>query len=46
LNCAFAVHGSNARIGVITQGADIMATFTGKESEQYAAVCSESHHDV
>ena len=21
-------------------------TFTGKESEQYAAVCSESHHDV
>jgi len=31
---------------VVTQGADIMANFTGKESEQYAAVCSESHHDV
>jgi nickel-dependent lactate racemase len=46
LNSAFALHGGNARIGVITQGADIMATFSGKESEQYAAVCSESHHDV
>ena len=46
LKSALARHGSTARIGVITQGADIMATFTGKESEQYAAVCSESHHDV
>jgi lactate racemase len=46
LNSAFALHGGNARIGVITQGADIMATFTRMESEQYAAVCSESHHDV
>jgi nickel-dependent lactate racemase len=46
LKSALARHGSKARIGVITQGADIMATFTGKESEQYAAVCSESHHDV
>ena len=39
-------HGSDARIGVITAGADIMANFTGKEGEQYAAVCSESQHDV
>jgi nickel-dependent lactate racemase len=39
-------HGSKARIGVITAGADIMANFTGKEAEQYAAVCSESQHDV
>jgi nickel-dependent lactate racemase len=46
LKSALARHGSKARIGVITQGADIMATFTGKESEEYAAVCSESQHDV
>jgi len=46
LQSALARHGRKARIGVITQGADIMATFTGKESEEYAAVCSESQHDV
>jgi len=46
LQSALARHGKSARIGVVTQGADIMANFTGKESEQYAAVCSESHHDV
>lgn len=46
LAAALARHGKNARIGVITAGADIMAKFTGQESEQYAAVCSESEHDV
>jgi nickel-dependent lactate racemase len=46
LQAALARHGKNARIGVITAGADIMANFTRKESEQYAAVCSESQHDV
>ena len=46
LAAALARHGNNARIGVITAGADIMANFTGKESEQYAEVCSESHNDV
>jgi hypothetical protein len=46
LAAALARHGKNARIGVITAGADIMAKFTGKESEQYATVCSESLNDV
>jgi len=46
LAAALARHGKHARIGVITAGADIMANFTGKESERYAEVCSESHHDV
>jgi lactate racemase len=46
LAAALARHGDNARIGVITAGADIMANFKGKESEQYAEVCSESHNDV
>jgi malate/lactate dehydrogenase len=46
LSAALARHGKNARIGVITAGADIMAKFTGKESEQYAAICSESFNDV
>jgi lactate racemase len=46
LAAALARHGGKARIGVVTQGADIMANFAGKESEQYAAVCSESDHDV
>lgn len=43
---ALARHGKNARIGVITAGADIMAKFNGKESDEYAAVCSESVNDV
>lgn len=42
LAAALARHGKDARIGVITAGADIMARFAGKESEQYAAVGSES----
>ena len=46
LAAALARHGKNARIGVVTQGADIMATFTGKESETYATVCGESINDV
>jgi nickel-dependent lactate racemase len=46
LDAALARHGKSARIGVVTAGADIMAKFTGKESEQYAAVCSESVNDV
>ena len=46
LAAAMARHGKNARIGVITAGADVMAKFTGKESEQYAEVCSESINDV
>ena len=46
LAAALARHGIDARIGVITAGADIMANFTEKESEQYAAVRSESDHDV
>lgn len=46
LTAALARHGRTARIGVITAGADIMAKFTGKESEEYAAVYSESHHDA
>ncbi len=33
LAAALARHGKDARIGVITAGADIMAKFTGKESE-------------
>lgn len=33
LAAALARHGKDARIGVITAGADIMANFTGKESE-------------
>lgn len=46
LSAVLARHGKNARIGVITAGADIMANFTGKEGDPYAAVCSESHHEV
>jgi nickel-dependent lactate racemase len=46
LRSALARHGKNARIGVVTQGADIMANFIAKESEQYAAVGSESHQSV
>jgi lactate racemase len=46
LSHALARHGKNARIGVITAGADIMANFTGEEGDQYASVGSESHHDV
>jgi nickel-dependent lactate racemase len=46
LAAALARHGKNARIGVVTAGADVMAKFTGKESEQYAEVCSESINDV
>ena len=46
LAAALARHGKKARIGVVTQGADIMATFTGKESETYATVCGESINDV
>jgi hypothetical protein len=43
LAAALARHGRDARIGVITAGADIMANFTGRESERSAAVCTESH---
>lgn len=46
LSAALARHGKRARIGVITAGADIMANFTGRESEEYAAVSSESHREV
>jgi nickel-dependent lactate racemase len=46
LAAALARHGNNARIGVVTQGADIMANFIGKESESNAALCSESFNDV
>jgi lactate racemase len=46
LAAALARHGKNARIGVVTAGADVMAKFTGKESEQYAEVCGESVNDV
>jgi nickel-dependent lactate racemase len=46
LTAALARHGKNARIGVVTAGADVMAKFTRKESEQYAEVCSESINDV
>ena len=33
LTAALARHGSAARIGVVTQGADIMANFTRKEED-------------
>lgn len=46
LAAALARHGSSARIGVITAGADIMANFTGNESEGYAEVLSQSHQDA
>jgi malate/lactate dehydrogenase len=46
LAAALARHGQKARIGVVTQGADIMATFTRKESEMYATVRGESINDV
>jgi nickel-dependent lactate racemase len=42
LSSALARHGRNARIGVITQGADIVARFAGDESERIAAIASES----
>jgi nickel-dependent lactate racemase len=46
LAAALKRHGKDARIGVITAGADIMAKFTSKESTQDAAVCSESVHAI
>lgn len=45
LTAALARHGKDARVGVITAGADIMANFTGKESDEYAAAYSD-HRDV
>jgi hypothetical protein len=32
MDAAFRRHGNAARIGVVTQGADIMATFSAKRS--------------
>jgi len=46
LELAMERHGKNARIGVVTAGADIMAKFTEQRTEEYAAVCSESETDV
>lgn len=46
LSRALARHGRNARIGVITAGADIMANFTGREGDQYASAYGKSHEDV
>lgn len=45
LAAALARHGKHARIGVITAGADVLANFTARESDQYAEACSESHRD-
>ena len=46
LAAALERHGNDARIGVITAGADIMARFTEKENVKDAAICSESVHAV
>jgi nickel-dependent lactate racemase len=46
LSAALERHGKDARIGVITAGADIVAKFTSKERTHDAAVCSESVHAV
>jgi hypothetical protein len=45
LQSALLRHGQSARVGVATQGADILATFKTKANE-YAEVCSQSLHDV
>jgi nickel-dependent lactate racemase len=41
LNAAFERHGESARVGVVTQGADIMARFVRKEAETVAASALE-----
>lgn len=47
LTAALAWHAKNARIEVIAAGAaDVTANFTGKDSEEYAAVSSESQHSA
>ena len=46
LQSALLRHGKSARVGVVTQGADIMATFRKKASAYDAEIRSELVHDV